>query len=60
MFTPTDLSHLPLFRLPLPPCFAVWEYGKVVLAGRRIGLHVIGEDLKAGQTPAAPTCRSNS
>jgi uncharacterized protein (DUF433 family) len=52
MFTPTDLSHLPLFRLPLPPCFTVWEYGKVVLTGRRIGLDTIVRDLKAGHTQA--------
>jgi uncharacterized protein (DUF433 family) len=51
MFTPSDLSHLALFRLPLPPCFTVWEYGKVVLTGRRIGLNIIVQDLKAGHTP---------
>jgi uncharacterized protein (DUF433 family) len=51
MFTPTDLSHLSLFRLSLPPCLTVWEYGKVVLTGRRIGLNIIVEDLKAGHTP---------
>lgn len=51
MFTPTDLTHLALFRLPLPPGLTVWEYGKVVLTGRRIGLALVVEDLTAGHTP---------
>src|SRR5438045_3444201 len=52
MLTPADLSHLSLFQLALPPCPTVWEYGKVVLTGRRIGLDTIIRDLKAGHTPA--------
>jgi uncharacterized protein (DUF433 family) len=51
MFTPTDLTHVALFRLPLPPGLTVWEYGKVVLTGRRIGLAIVVEDIKAGHTP---------
>jgi uncharacterized protein (DUF433 family) len=51
MLTPIDLSHLPLFRLSLPPELTVWPHSKIVLTGRRIGLAIIVEDLKAGHTP---------